>query len=132
MLQREVGQVLAAGGEHDSVDLRHICRGRRGRHADSLLPAGCRCPDCPLQTGVAIDEPLLMGKVPDAGSPVLQINIAQLGFRANEQLDAAAVQTVSRRAAAGRFREQSRLGTFLKYDEDVPQIDAAIGERQSC
>ena len=33
--------------------------------------------DRPLQRGVATDQGVLMGEVPDAGAPVLQIDVAQ-------------------------------------------------------
>ncbi len=128
VLERVIGEVLLAFGEHHPVDLRLGARADE-RHVliDLRQPAAER-PNRPLQTGVAIDEALLMGEVPNARPPILQIHIPQLGLRADEQLDAAAVQTVSRRAAASRFREQGRLGTFLKHDEDVSQINSAIGD----
>ena len=77
MLQRVVRQMLPAFGEHHAVDLRSAPRADQ-RHV--LIDLGQPCAeraDGPLQAAVALDEAFLMGKMPDAVSPVLQIHVTQ-------------------------------------------------------
>ena len=71
-----------------------------------------------------------MGKVPHAGAPVLQIDVPQLGARADDEFDRAAVQPgwMLSRSAAGGFGQQRGFGPFVQNDEHVAEIDAP-GER---
>ena len=69
VLQRVIGDVLLAFGEQHAVDLAF------GPAADELdVLVDLRQPaadggDRPLQRGVAADDRLLMGEVPDADAP---------------------------------------------------------------
>ena len=75
VLQRVIGKMLLAFGEHDAVDLGlGVLAGQRDVLIDFGQPAAERT-DGPLQPSGTFDQRLLMGKVPHAGAPVLQIHI---------------------------------------------------------
>ena len=92
VLQRVIRQVLLALGEHHAVDLGlGVWPGQR----DVLVDLGQPLPRAPIvhcKRRVAADDGLLMGEVPDARAPVLQVHVPQPGAGADEQLDRAAVQ----------------------------------------
>ena len=92
VLQRVVGEVLLALGEHHAVDL-HVGAGPDQGHVLVHLgqPAAQRA-DGPLQRGVLPDQRPLVGEVPDAGAPVLQVDVAEPGPRADVDFDRPAVQ----------------------------------------
>ena len=87
VLQRVVGEVLLAFGEHHAVDLRVGARADQGHVLVDLGQAAAQGADGPLQRGVVADQGLLVGEVPDAGAPVLQVDVAEprprpdVGFR---------------------------------------------------
>ena len=91
-LQGVIGEVLAAVGEHDAVDL-GLGPGADQRHVlIDLGQAASQGADGPLQRGVAAEQGLLMGEMPHAHAPVLQIDVLQPGFRPQQQFDGPAVQ----------------------------------------
>ena len=61
-----------------------------------------------------------MGEMPDAGAPVLQIDVAELGAGADDEFDGAAVQTGCGIVgiAAGGFGKERGFGAFF---EDRPE-----------
>ena len=71
-----------------------------------------------------VDQCFLMGEVPNAAAPVLQIDVAEPGPRPHEQLDRPAVQAGGRVFAAGGFREQRGLGAFFQHDQCAAQVHA--------
>ena len=91
MLERVVGEVLLAFGENDAVDLAvGIFAGQRDMLID-FGEAAAKGPDGPLELTGGFDDGFLMGEMPDAGAPVLQVHVAELGAGADDELDGAAV-----------------------------------------
>ena len=87
MLQRVIREGLFALGEHHAVDLRvGPFAGQRHVLVDLGQPATQRR-DRPLQAAVALNDSALMGEVPDAGRPVLQIDVTQPGAGLDDLLE---------------------------------------------
>ena len=115
MLQRVVRQVLLALGEHHAVDLGIGAASDQGHVLIDLRQPAAQGGDRPLQRGVAIDQRLLMGKVPDAGGPVLQVDVAQPCARARATVRPRRSASPARSFdQAGRLGQQRRLGPFLQ------------------
>ena len=115
VLQRVIGEVLPALGEHHAVDL-HVGAGAdQGHVLVHLGQPAAQGADGPLQRGVVVDQRPLMGEVPDAGAPVLQVDVSQLRPRADVDFDGPAVQ--ARRPSASRlagFGQHGRLGALVR------------------
>ncbi len=61
-----------------------------------------------------------MGEVPDAGAPVLQVDVAELRAGADEEFDGAAVEAGSRIigcSAADGFGQQRRFSPFFQDNQ---------------
>ncbi len=91
VLEGVIGEMLFAFGEHDAVDLGiGVFAGQRDVLID-FGEAGAEGADGPLQLTGTFEDGFLMGEVPDAGAPVLQVDVAELRARADDELDGAAV-----------------------------------------
>ena len=92
VLPGEVGEMLAAGGEHDAVDLG---LGPLPGEGDLLVDLGEPRPepaDGPLQRGVAADDGPLAAEVPGRVVPVLDVDEPEPGSLRQEDLERADVQ----------------------------------------
>ena len=108
-LQRVVGKMLSAFGEHYAVDL-YVCAGPDKRHVlVDLGQAAAQGADGPLQGRILVDQRPLMGKVPDARAPVLEVDVAEFRPRADVDFDGPAVQTGGRGIQAGRLGQPGRF-----------------------
>ena len=92
VLPGEVGQVLAAGGEHDAVDLG---LGPLPGEGDLLVDLGqprAQAADGPLERGVAADDRALPAEVPGRLVPVLDVDQPEPRALRQEDLESADVQ----------------------------------------
>ena len=92
VLPGEVGQMLAAGGEHDAVDLG---LGPLPGQRDLLVDLGqtrAQAADGPLQRGVAADDGPLAAEVPGGVVPVLDVDQPELRSLRQEDLERPDVQ----------------------------------------
>ena len=134
VLQGVVGEVLAALGEHHAVDLHVRARADQGHVLVDLRQAAAQRADGPLERGVAADQCPLMGKMPNAGPPVLQVDVAQAGPGADVDFDRPAMQAAgdSPSGLAG-LGQDGRLGALVQHDQRVAEIDAAGRKgRRTC
>ncbi len=93
VLQRVIREMLLAFGEHHAVDL-HVSIFAGEQHVlIHFRQAAAKCADGPLQLAGSFDACFLVGEVPDAGAPVLQVHVTELGACADDQFDRTAVQT---------------------------------------
>ncbi len=127
VLQRVIRKVLLPLGEHHAVDLGFGAVADQGHVLIDLGQSAAQGGDGPLQPAVAVNDAVLMGKVPDVRRPVLQIDIPQPRAGADEQFDGAAVQAWRRMVEAQRLGQQRGFGSFLEHDQRVPQIGCAGG-----
>ena len=109
VLERVVGKVLRAVGEHHAIDLGVRPFADQGDVLVDLGQPAAQCADGPLQRGVAADERLVMGEVPDARAPILQVHVAQPCAGADEDFHRAAVQPGRRRIDAGGLGQHRGL-----------------------
>ena len=131
MLQGVVSEMLLALGEHHPVDLAtrplpdqlDVLIDFRQTAADGTVR--------PLQGRIAIDDRPLLGKVPDAVPPVLQVHIPQMRARGQQQLDAAAMQTARFLVQAFGLLQQRGLRPLFQHHQRVPQVHASgLEDRQ--
>ena len=77
-----------------------------------------------------MDQRPLVGEVPDAGAPVLKVDVSQLCPGADVQLDRAAMQAGGRGVQAGRLGQHGRFGALFEHDQRVSQVDPVGRERR--
>jgi hypothetical protein len=130
VLQRVVGEMLFAFGEHDAVDLRLGARANQHHVLVHLGQSAAQRADGPLQRRTAADQRLLMGEVPHARAPVLQVDVAQPGAGPQANLDGPAVQSGRRGVQAGRLRQHRGLGPLVEHDQGMAEIDPAGRKRR--
>ena len=75
--------------------------------------------------GVAAEQGLLMGEMPDARAPVLQIDVLQPRFRPQQQFDGPAVQPGGGQIHAGGLGQQRGLRASSSTTRRASQVDAA-------
>ena len=122
VLVRVVGEVLRAVGEHHAIDLGMRPFADQGHMLIDLGQPAAQGADRPLQRGVAADQRFLMGEVPDAGAPILQIHVPQSApgptrISTAPQCKPAAVGSMLAVSASTRG-----LGAFLQYDQGMAKI----------
>ena len=89
-----------------------------------LGQAAAQGADGPLQRGVGADQGLVVGEVPHARAPVLQVDVAQAGAAAQQDFDRPAMEAAGLGRGAGRLGQHGRLGAVFQHDERVAQVDA--------
>ncbi len=104
MLQRVIRKMLLALGEHDAIDLGVRIFARECHVLIDFRQPTTECADGPLQLPSRFDEGLLMGKMPDAGAPVLQVDVPQFGTWTDDEFNRAehVIQILADRPAPRR------------------------------
>ncbi len=122
VLTGEVRQMLAAGGEHDPVDLGLGPLPRERHLLIDLGQARSETADGPLQRGIAADDRSLAAEVPGRLVPVLDVDQSQLRALRQEDFESADVQPGGFASPLpARLAHQSRLGPFFEHDQRVAQ-----------
>ena len=115
VLQRVVGEVLASFGEHHAVDLGGTARPGQGDVLIDLGQPAAEGTDGPLQPRIAFEDRLLVGEVPDATTPILEIDVAEScapGPRISSTV--AAMQPAAVGGRTERFGKQRCAGAGLR------------------
>ena len=101
VLQCVISQMLTPFREHDPIHLTLCASPQQLNMLVHLGEFGSESADRPLEIGVAINERLLLSKVPDTRSPVLQVDEPQVRPLPNQKFDSPAMQP-----CCFRFRAQ--------------------------
>ena len=92
VLQCVVSQVLTPFREHDPIHLTLCASPQQLNMLVHLGEFGSESANRPLEIGVAIDKRLLLSKVPDTRSPVLQLDEPQGRPLPNKKIDSPTMQ----------------------------------------